>query len=170
MFTFIVEDGTGVEGANSYITVELADEHISLYTEASDTWLSLDTEEKELRLIRATRFIDNAVFWVSTKVHDSNPLQWPRNEFIALYGRVIRSNEIPIELQQAVAELANESLFNTLTTDVVKLSREAFGDTADEYAVPVERGGSSLAREWVRRLSFLGYARNKTVVVQVYRA
>jgi hypothetical protein len=170
MVDFIVEDGTGVEGANSYISVEDADEHISTYSENGDTWASLDLEDKELRLIRASRFIDNSIFWISTKVYDGNMLQWPRHQFIALYGRIVESNEIPIELKQATAELANESLFNTLTTDVVKLSREDFGDTSDTYASPVERGGSAVARYWLRHLAFLGFARSKTSIVQVWRA
>jgi len=166
----IVEDGTGVEGANSYISVEDADAHIEMYCENAATWLALEQDEKELRLIRATRFIDNAVFWVSTKTSDSNSLQWPRNEYIATYDRIIKSDEIPIELKQATAELANESIHTALTTDVVKLMREDFGDTSDTYASPVERGGSMIVRQWVRTLAFLGFARSRTSIVQVWRS
>jgi len=100
----VVEDGTGLENADSYITVLEADNYIG-----SDTrWTSLSNDEKEKAIIDATRYIDaqyGPVFTGTRKKIISQALEWPRvNAFEGYYA--IDPSEIPRRLKNSVAQLA----------------------------------------------------------------
>ncbi|MFW6156472.1 MAG: DnaT-like ssDNA-binding protein [Armatimonadota bacterium] len=56
--TITVEDGTGVEGADSYVTVSEADEYIDAWHGSTD-WGELIEAEKERALRHAVRYIDS---------------------------------------------------------------------------------------------------------------
>lgn len=105
-FTFVVETGTGDPDANSYTTVEFADDYIATNAFASATWLALDTDEKEKLLVRVSKYLDRIVKWNGEKVHEESGLRWPREGVYDADGFEIPDDIIPIVLQEAVAELA----------------------------------------------------------------
>ena len=55
-----VEDGTIVDGANSYISVVDADDYVAsnMTSTKQQTWNDLNSEDKEVQLINATEFVD----------------------------------------------------------------------------------------------------------------
>src|SRR3990167_1017081 len=118
----VVEDGTGLANANSYISVADADTY---FADRNNTdWDNV--EEKEAALILATDYMVSMyrLRWKGYKVLTTQALDWPRYEVDkpdsnyacrAFY----ESNEIPIEIKRACAELALRSVVTGgLTPDV----------------------------------------------------
>lgn len=100
----IVEDGSIVEGAQSYASVEDADAYFEVFPE----WTDLEDAVKEQALVKATRTID-AVEFPGTRVDADQPLQWPRSGCYYGDGSLavsIGEDEIPLALVNAVYEMA----------------------------------------------------------------
>ena len=74
--TFVVEDGTGVAGANSYATVAEGNAFDDAQFHAA-SWPSV-TADKEKALATATRIIDQQFLWNGQKGTEEQGLQWPR--------------------------------------------------------------------------------------------
>ena len=105
-FTFIVEDGSVVTGANSYVTVEEADDYLVANIHVSAIWSALSTAEKQYLLVWGTRYLDQRAVWNGYKTDVTSPLRWPRT---GVYDRdkvLIGINEIPQQLKEAVIEMA----------------------------------------------------------------
>lgn len=101
---FIVEDGTGLSNATSYVSVADADAYA---TDRGDTtWAALSTENKEIALIKATDYIDKNYTWLGTKNTREQALQWPRTDVVDANGFDIPSDEVPIEVKNATIEAA----------------------------------------------------------------
>jgi hypothetical protein len=110
---FLVEDGTGVTGANSYASVAFAD----AYFEERDNavWAAIvEDGDKEGYLIRATDYIEN-VFgrrFLGEMVATDQALSWPR-----YYASPYASDSIPLRLQKATAEYALRAIDGPLMPD-----------------------------------------------------
>lgn len=98
----IVEDGTGLTDANSYASVEFADDYFS--ARGVSEWADLETEVKEQSLIKATDFIDNVYQWYGKKEFDGQALRFPRVSIRDYEGAEIKG--IPLCLKQAVCDAA----------------------------------------------------------------
>lgn len=113
----IIEDGSIIENANSYIDLDFADNFHNNH--GSENWLSIESEiEKERNLIKAAFYIDLKYKsrFKGKKINNDQYLEWPReNVFIDDYK--FDNNKIPLLLKQAQAEAANhiENLFITNT-------------------------------------------------------
>ena len=59
--TLTIEDGSGVESADSYVTISEADEYIADWHDSPD-WASMDSAAKERSLRRGARYIDSHRF------------------------------------------------------------------------------------------------------------
>ena len=110
----IVEDGTCVEGANSYCSVEFADKY--LYSRNRLEWAGLDNETKKKCLIIATDYIDSLYKWYGRRKYKRQELSFPRVELFDRDGFYV--DGIPMNLQKAVCEAAylninTETLFST---------------------------------------------------------
>ena len=93
MATIIIEDGTVVPGANSYVT------EAELTTYAADRGITL-TAATDVLLIKAMDYIESLAF-IGDKHKESQPLQWPRDEvYIDRY--YIERETIPKELKNGV--------------------------------------------------------------------
>ena len=93
MATIVVEDGTVVAGANSYVT------EAELTTYAADRGITL-TAATDVLLIKAMDYIESLAF-IGDKHKESQPLQWPRDEvYIDRY--YIERETIPKELKNGV--------------------------------------------------------------------
>jgi len=102
----IVEDGTGLDTANSYVSVEYAD----AFHEASlngAAWATKTDTQKMQALITATRMLDQLYIWNGQMVEETQALQWPRiyvNDPDHAGGReYMPDDEIPAAIQKATA-------------------------------------------------------------------
>lgn len=129
----IVEDGTGKIDADSYVTVEFADDYFS--ARGVSEWAELTTEKKEQALIKATDFVDNIYQWYGKKEFEHQSLRFPRVDIRDYEGAEIRG--IPICLKQAICDaslIANsEELFQTQEANGQVVS-EKIGELAFTYA------------------------------------
>lgn len=104
----IVEDGTIVDGAESYISVADASTIIT-NRGGSAEWDALTETQKEVQLRLATEYIDDNYKFLGCLVEPTQPLQFPRTG-LAKYD----SDEIPSEILKATSVLAYKSISNPL--------------------------------------------------------
>ena len=116
----IIEDGTGVAGANSYASVETADSYHS--ARGNSTWTEASTspdQGKTAALIRATQSLD-AIYrsrFPGTKTNGRDQtLEWPRTDATDAEDEVIDDEEIPTEVIHALCELALRELVEAGST------------------------------------------------------
>lgn len=105
----------GAADSNSYISIADADQYNENLFYGSDWSNTLTPSQKATALIQSTKLLDEWVTWDGDKVDDIQRLQWPRYD---VYGRdrfVIDSDVIPIEIQEATAEMARLLLNKDLT-------------------------------------------------------
>lgn len=97
----IVEDGSGVANANSYISVTDADAYFGarLYSTA---WTGAVTATKNIALVQAARTLDNYIQWYGIKSDPDFTMQWPR---VDIYERqIVDGVETDIELVDMVPQ------------------------------------------------------------------
>lgn len=105
-FTFIVEDGTIVANANSYLTVEEATAILEIDDSQFAIWDALTTEEKQKALVRATLYLDDFYQWYGRRTDPTQSLKWPRSCMKDCEGNAIGENVMPVELKRATTYLA----------------------------------------------------------------
>lgn len=93
----VVEDGSIVAGANSYVTVA------ELQAYATARGVTIDGQA-EKHLTQAMDYIENLIFKGYKKTQDQ-PLQWPRMD-VFIDGYLWRSDEIPNELKNGLMQCA----------------------------------------------------------------
>lgn len=124
----IVEDGTGLNNANSYVESGYADDYFSV--RSNDFWSNLEEEKKESCLIRATDYIDSAFKWLGTKKTQEQALKFPRKDLIDTDGYSV--DDIPNVLKMAVCECAL----------LISKGTEMFKKQSDKGAVTSETIGA----------------------------
>lgn len=98
----IVEDGSGIAGANSYVSVTEA----RAYAAARGTPLPVDNAAVEVLLIRAMDFVESyRGEFQGSKTDTGQPLQWPRIG-VNLDGSELDGDVIPDVLTAAQIQLA----------------------------------------------------------------
>lgn len=105
-FTFIVEDGSIVPGANSFVSVAEADAILEVDFRKSPAWNALEQEDKEKMLVSATFYLEDNYQWHGQKVEADQPLSWPRTGMRDKEGMCIAPGVIPKEIKRATAYLA----------------------------------------------------------------
>lgn len=90
----IVEDGTGLPNADSYLSVADADAYHAAM--GNTAWQPLASAEKEAALRRATQYLDTRYRWRGQRLTTTQALEWPRSTAAWPVRR----------LQDATAELA----------------------------------------------------------------
>ena len=129
----IVENGTGLPNADSYVTVEFADNYFS--ARGVSVWATLTNTVKEQLLIKGTDFIDNIYQWYGKKEFEHQALRFPRVDIRDYEGAEIKG--IPSCLKQAVCDaslIANSGeLFQTSDANGAVVS-EKIGELAFTYA------------------------------------
>lgn len=123
-FTFVVEDGTNVSQANSYVAVAFADDYFDMNFRSAVVWTPLTTEEKERLLALATQYVDTNTNWRGDKTYVDSALRWPRRGMYDADGNAISTTYIPVELKKAVCEVAlyflKEDVENLYTQNQIK--------------------------------------------------
>lgn len=136
----IVENGTIVAGAESYISAAGADTYHGNF--GNTAWALLDTPTKEGNLRKATAYLQQAYRfrWKGTRAGTSQALDWPRFgvyvEDVAFAGLpyYVGTNVVPVEVQQACAELALKALAGPLAPDLERATAmEKVGSIQVEY-------------------------------------
>lgn len=115
-YAFIVEDGSGIPGANSYVTVEEADDYLVQNIHVSEAWAALDQTNKEYLLSWASRYLDQHARWNGYQTYPTLTLKWPR-----MYVRdpngcgFLDPHAIPVQIKQATMELARHLMQDDLS-------------------------------------------------------
>ena len=145
----IVETGSVVTGAESYVTVAEADTY---WSNRNDTvWAALATAAKEANLRIATRWIDSNYSWLGEITNHDQALDWPRFGVVDRDNRGYDSDEIPQCLKDAVCEAAFQQ--NSAALDVSSTSRqvtkEKLGPMETEYT---DHGTDEKVFPWIDKL------------------
>jgi hypothetical protein len=109
---FIVENGTNVAGANSYVTLAYFNTYCTVH---GDDISALSDEAKKVLIIKGTEFVDNFFLWKGSRKYTSQPMAFPRN---GIYDRNREEvTGIPEGLKKAVCEASfiakSKNLWNT---------------------------------------------------------
>ncbi len=115
--SLIVENGAGLNNAESYCSVAFADAYQSARGNA--TWVDLDEEVKEQCLRRATDHIEQqySESFKGCRVKIAQALSWPRYDAI-VNGFTLDSNVVPVAVANACAEYAARAFTETLSPDL----------------------------------------------------
>lgn len=104
---FLVEDGSIVEGANSYVSVAEAGSILFYDPYRLPVWEALEEGMKEKLLVSATSFLERNYKFAGRVVSPHQSLLWPRIEVYDLdFGFYIPSDSIPRKIKEAVVEIA----------------------------------------------------------------
>ena len=99
----IVENGTGVAGADAYSDVAACSAYASAYYGSA---LNGSPADKEAAIRRATAYL-NGLAWKGTRTHGrAQSLAWPRTGVTDCEGLAIGDHEIPADLIKAQHEFA----------------------------------------------------------------
>jgi len=114
----IVEDGSGVTDADSYVTLAYADAYILAMGYTTPDWSALTDAQKESCILRAMSFIE-ALNYKGTKADQDYSLEWPRVGVIDRNGYALDNDFIPEQLKKALVECAfREQTLGTLQGDL----------------------------------------------------
>lgn len=107
-FTFVVEDGTVVAGANSYASIEAVDDILAVEAYgANAAWVALDDSQKQFRIAAASIWLDDHMRWIGKPVSHTQSLGWPRKFVKDKQGCEVSEIVVPHEVVRAVALLVN---------------------------------------------------------------
>lgn len=138
----IVENGTGLIDANSYITVAYADTYHS--NRGNAAWATLTTTVKEQLLIKSTDYIEQVyrLRWLGYRHTEDQALSFPRDEvprrdFTFLNQFSYYPNDVvPNEIKSACAELALKANNEVLAPDIARIAkREKVASLEVEYDI-----------------------------------
>src|SRR6185436_4655409 len=108
MSGILVEDGTGLSDANSYVSEDDADTY---FDDRGNTTWGTSTDDKEAALIHATAAIDALYRYrftgYKTNMRDQ-ALEWPRTASYDAQGNLVEG--VPVEIVQATCEAAYREL------------------------------------------------------------
>jgi hypothetical protein len=115
----IVEDGTGLANAESYISVLDCDALLIQWGRSSEAWVALDDATKEGLLRNSTMYIDSeyALKFSGEVLNSTQALAWPRSNAYKVNGQSIPSDEVPVEVLRATSFVAVESVEGGVYSD-----------------------------------------------------
>lgn len=101
----VVENGSGINNANSYCDVQFADDYLA---SIGNTDWSGDQAAKEQALIVACQSLEllYGSRYLSYRLEGNQALLWPRYPFTDRNMNIRHSERIPVELKKAQAEVA----------------------------------------------------------------
>ena len=113
-----VEDGTGLVGADAYISVVNADTYF--LASANATWAAAAAPAKEVAIIKATRYIEKrfGTKWKGLIASSEQALGWPRRYVYDERGTEL-VDQVPVQIARACAEYAVQALVNPLIPETV---------------------------------------------------
>lgn len=140
--TIVVEDGTGLADAQSYVSIAYVDTYAAQRNNAN--WTG-DNAKKEGAVIAATQFLDATFKFNGSLSSTAQALSFPRTDIYDKEGRLLSG--VPERVKQACAELAMvaivQSLITSPETAAVKRERSKVGDIEKEVEFAITSGSSS---------------------------
>ena len=131
----IVEDGTVIASAESYITLAAADTYFTAHDDPT-AWTGLTDALKESALKYATRQLDGGYTWTGSLEDLTQVLAWPRSGAYDNESRSIDLATIPQAVKDAQCELAlfhADNPINTAHARGGKVLLQRAGPVAIEY-------------------------------------
>jgi len=121
---FIVEDGTGVTGANSYVDVvdpnDTVQDYLDEYAlDPTDLWGAAADLDKQTAARIATQYVDNLGCnenFIGTQKLATQGLRWPRT-FAQVGIFILDPDTVPIQIIQAVSSLCVIALSGPIYVD-----------------------------------------------------
>lgn len=117
--TLILEDGTGVSGAESYASVAQITAYwgARLHDANATAWLDADFANQEGAAREASAYLDAVYgpYYKGSRAGYVQGLQWPRTQALDAAGYPLPGK--PVEIQNAVCELAVRALSARLAED-----------------------------------------------------
>lgn len=141
----VVEDGSGLSNAESYISVADATTYLTEIGEEAD-WTAAQVAAQEAALRLSTSWIDGRYSWPGFPKNDAQALDWPRFDAFDCEGRLVDSGSVPEGVRRACAWVAKESVAGSVdltgvnTDGRIKRTRDKVGDLETE--VEYEPGGA----------------------------
>jgi hypothetical protein len=146
---FIVEDGTGMDDAVSYVSTAAADQYHG--RRGNTTWTALTCGQKKAALVKATAYMRQLyrMRWKGSLINSTQALDWPRQwvliqdyEPASINGAVVLggdyyypSNAVPQEVKDAACEAALGSVSGDLLAEQGQaVTSEQVGPLKVEYA------------------------------------
>ena len=113
-----VEDGTGLVGADAYISVANADTYF--LASANATWAAATVPAKEVAIVKATRYMEKrfGTKWKGLIASSEQALGWPRRYVYDERGTEL-VDQVPVQIARACAEYAVQALVNPLIPETV---------------------------------------------------
>lgn len=129
----IIEDGTIVPNANSYITIAEYNDWANVRFGTRDTAPAAD-EDAEALILRAMDYFEAQSF-TGQKTDSTQPLQWPR-AWVTIDRYAIDANTIPTEVKRSIFELtyAEEIGESKLAITERQTKKEKIGSIEVEYS------------------------------------
>lgn len=146
----IVEDGSGVAGANSYVTVA----EVRAWAGARGLTLPAGDSTVEQLILKAMDLVESfRARFTGSKTDAAQALQWPRTN-ASLDGAELEDDVIPAELKSAVFQLTVEAQSTDLqpTGSGQEVLREKIDVIETEYA---KRGSGSVTPQFNKAMAFL---------------
>lgn len=156
--SFVIEDGTGVVEATSYLSTADAE---SILTDLGYTEFPSESE-----LIKASLYVDMTLDPASFMLTEEQGLLWPREPFTDNQGRTVEG--IPVALERAVAVIAAEFLEEDLFDIEPGVTREQYGNSGVYFSAPQSKAGKVISQ--LNFLKSLGYGASNTSSVRLIRA
>ena len=103
----VIEDGTGLSTAESYLSVVDADTYIAAHG-ANATWTASVTADKEEALRLATQYLDlqYGIRFKGYRIDVDQSLCWPRYDVYDRDGYTVDYQSVPVQVKHATAEMA----------------------------------------------------------------
>jgi hypothetical protein len=159
--TIIVEDGSIVAGANSYVTTQ----EVQDYADLRGIDYPCETELNQ-NIIKATDYLQSRCYQGEQVDPGAQSLLWPR-QYVYIYNQEIASDSIPQQLKNAQIELAlaqgETDVMNNGVDRGDNVKREKFDFRETEYY----EGGSNYLFESQRVNSYLRLLEKPLGVVRV---
>lgn len=137
----IVEDGSCVANADSFIDVANADTHFTNY---GGYWTG-DTADKEAALRRAALWLSTYIRWHGTKACNDNMMAFPRTGVNDCDGNAIADDVVPqqvifAQLAAASLELQTPGALTPSITPGQQTKRVKVDVIEEEYMTPKDQG------------------------------
>ena len=142
-FDFVVEDGSGIIGANSYIDLDYFYEWAAFYEVPELENMDEVVFERYAR--RASSWFDQQLQWKSQPLVEGQGLEFPRVPFKSRNGGVVSG--IPDEIKNAIViiiQAINDGV--DLYQQAKVLSAQTYGNSSETYfGAYVQEGGTTSA-------------------------
>ena len=156
----VVEDGTGLSNANSYISLADANTYWIDHGSPSE-WDAATTTEKSAALMYATRWLDDNFDWYSYIYTYTQSLGWPRNTYFDNENRQIDGATVPQRIKDATCELALYHLKDNINSvDNDGVLSEKVGDSSITYTKSGAQKSFSFLRMSLRQYGMAGKSKS----------